>query len=104
MNLPFVNLVSLYEKASFSVQFLFFFFVFFIVFCADVLLPDDYKEPYKTALDKCKDSTGGAKNPCDAAYNVLVCFHAHNSKFTFAWSLLMVTYNKSQACEWHYNF
>ncbi|XP_031634691.1 uncharacterized protein LOC116347991 [Contarinia nasturtii] len=49
----------------------------------DVLLPDDYKEPYKYALEKCKTSTGGTKNPCDAAYNVLVCFHAHNSKISF---------------------
>lgn len=50
----------------------------------DVLLPEDYKEPYKSALTKCKDSTGGAKNACDAAYNMLKCFHANNPKFTFA--------------------
>lgn len=50
----------------------------------EVLLPEDYKEPYKTALTKCKDSTGGAKNACDAAYNMLKCFYDNNSKFTFA--------------------
>ncbi|XP_055326705.1 uncharacterized protein LOC129580384 [Sitodiplosis mosellana] len=50
----------------------------------DVLLPDEYKEPYKHALNSCKDATGGAKNACDAAYNLLKCFYANNTKFTFA--------------------
>lgn len=50
----------------------------------DVLLPDDYKEPYKHALSVCKDSTGGVKNACDAAYNFVQCFYKNNSKFTFA--------------------
>lgn len=50
----------------------------------DVLLPEDYKEPYKHAMEKCKDATGGAKNPCDAALNFLKCFYDNNSKFTFA--------------------
>lgn len=50
----------------------------------DVLLPEDYKEPYKHALDACKDSTGGVKNPCDAAYNFIKCFYNNNPKFNFA--------------------
>lgn len=50
----------------------------------DALLPEDYKGPYKHGLEKCKDATGGAKNACDAAYNVLICFRDNNSKFTFA--------------------
>lgn len=50
----------------------------------DALLPEDYKAPYKHGLEMCKDATGGAKNPCDAAYNILQCFYKNNSKFTFA--------------------
>lgn len=50
----------------------------------DVLLPADFKEPFKTGLGKCKDATGGVKNACDAAYNFLKCFYENNSKFTFA--------------------
>lgn len=50
----------------------------------DVLLPADYKEPFKSALEKCKDSTAGIKNACDAAYAFLKCFYDNNSKFTFA--------------------
>lgn len=48
------------------------------------LLPEEYKAPYKHALDACKDATGGAKNQCDVAYNFLKCFHDNNTKFTFA--------------------
>lgn len=50
----------------------------------DTLLPEDYKQPYKDALTKCKDSTGGEKNACDASYKFLKCFYENNSKFTFA--------------------
>ncbi|XP_055326704.1 uncharacterized protein LOC129580383 [Sitodiplosis mosellana] len=53
----------------------------------DVLLPEDYKQPYKHALEACKDATGGAKNACDAAYNFLKCFYDNNTKFTFALEL-----------------
>lgn len=50
----------------------------------DTLLPEDYKQPYKHALEMCKDATGGAKNPCDAAFSFLKCFYDNNPKFTFA--------------------
>lgn len=50
----------------------------------DVLLPADYKEPFKHGLEKCKDSTGGVKNACEASYNFLKCFYENNSKFDFA--------------------
>lgn len=50
----------------------------------DVLLPDEYKEPWKHALEVCKDGTGGAKNPCDAAINFVKCFRDNNPLFTFA--------------------
>lgn len=49
----------------------------------DVLLPDDYKEPYKSALTICKDSANGEKNACEAAYKLLICFKDNNPKFTF---------------------
>lgn len=49
----------------------------------DVLLPDDYKDVYKTALTKCKDSTNGEKNSCEAAYKLVICFRDNNPKFTF---------------------
>lgn len=50
----------------------------------DVLLPEDYREPFKNALTICKDSTGGVKDPCDAAINLIKCFSDNNPKFTFA--------------------
>lgn len=49
----------------------------------DLLLPDDMKEPYKSALTKCKDVSNGEKNPCEAAYKLLICFKDSNPKFTF---------------------
>lgn len=49
----------------------------------DVLLPDSYKDVYKNALNICKDSANGVKNPCDAAFAFTKCFHANNPKFTF---------------------
>lgn len=49
----------------------------------DLLLPDDYKEPYKSALTTCKDAANGEKNPCEAAYKLLICFKDNNPKFTF---------------------
>lgn len=49
----------------------------------DLLLPDDMKEPYTSALTKCKDIANGEKNPCEAAYKLLVCFRDNNPKFTF---------------------
>lgn len=50
----------------------------------DVLLPPEYKETWKGALDACKDGTGGAKNACDAAINFVKCFRDNNPTFTFA--------------------
>lgn len=50
----------------------------------DLLLPDEYREPYKSALTTCKDSSAGIKEACDAALALLKCFSANNSKFTFA--------------------
>lgn len=49
----------------------------------DLLLPDDMKDDYKTALTKCKDSANGEKNACEAAFKVVVCFSTENPKFTF---------------------
>lgn len=49
----------------------------------DLLLPDDFKEPYKNALTLCKDVAPGEKNPCEAAYKILICFRDNNPKFTF---------------------
>lgn len=49
----------------------------------DLLLPDDMKEHYKSALTICKDVVNGEKNPCEAAYKVVVCFRDNNPKFTF---------------------
>lgn len=48
----------------------------------DLLLPDDYKEPYKSALTKCKDEGNGEKQMCEAAYKILICFRDNNPKFT----------------------
>lgn len=49
----------------------------------DLLLPDSMRDDYKEALTKCKDSTGGEKNACEAAYKLVVCFSENNPKFTF---------------------
>lgn len=49
----------------------------------DILLPDDMRDDYKAALTRCKDSTNGEKNACEAAYKMVVCFSTDNDKFTF---------------------
>lgn len=50
----------------------------------DTLLPEDYKDPYKTALTTCKDSTAGVKDPCEAAYAFVKCFQANNPLFSMS--------------------
>lgn len=50
----------------------------------DALLPDEYVEPFKSALTICKDAANGEKNACEAAYKFLHCFYDNNPKFTFA--------------------
>lgn len=49
----------------------------------DLLLPDTMKDSYKNSLTTCKDSTGGEKNACEAAYKLITCFAENNDKFTF---------------------
>lgn len=49
----------------------------------DLLLPDDMKEPYKNAMNICKDSTKGVKDSCEAAYTLTQCFFKNNDKFMF---------------------
>lgn len=49
----------------------------------DLLLPDDYKEPYKNSLIKCKDEGKGNKDACEVAYAILQCFYKNNDKFVF---------------------
>lgn len=49
----------------------------------DLLLPDDMKEPYKTSLNICKDSTKGVKDNCEAAYILTQCFFKNNDRFLF---------------------
>lgn len=49
----------------------------------DIMLPDDLKDLYKTALTACKDSANGEKNACEAAYKLVTCFADNNPKFTF---------------------
>lgn len=50
----------------------------------DILLPDDYREPYKKALTICKDAAPGIKDACEVAHKVIVCFYQNTPKFTFA--------------------
>lgn len=49
----------------------------------DMLLPDEMKGPYLSALTTCKDAANGEKNACEAAFKLLICFKDNNPKFTF---------------------
>lgn len=49
----------------------------------DSMLPEHLKDDYKNALTKCKDSTGGEKNACEAAYKFVNCFADNNPQFSF---------------------
>lgn len=49
----------------------------------DIILPDSMKNDWKNALTMCKDATGGEKNPCEAAYKMIICFSDNNPTFTF---------------------
>lgn len=50
----------------------------------DMYLPEDYKAPWKNAMDICKRKVRVVKNACDLASNVIKCFHENNPKYTFA--------------------
>lgn len=47
------------------------------------LLPEEYKEPWKKAMNICKEKVVVVKNPCDFALNVIKCFHDNNEKYGF---------------------
>lgn len=49
----------------------------------DMLLPDNIREDWKSALTTCKDATGGEKNACEAAYKLVLCFAENNPSFRF---------------------
>lgn len=49
----------------------------------DLLLPDDFKEPYRNALGKCEDSVKGISGNCEVAYAFTQCFYKNNEKFLF---------------------
>ncbi|XP_067637841.1 general odorant-binding protein 19a isoform X3 [Eurosta solidaginis] len=49
----------------------------------DVLMPDDYKDDYRSGLNNCKDAVNGIKNNCDAGYALLVCMRGQIKNFMF---------------------
>ncbi|XP_004525026.1 general odorant-binding protein 19a [Ceratitis capitata] len=49
----------------------------------DLLMPDDYKDQYKSGFAACKDSPNGIKNNCDASYALLICMRDKITKFVF---------------------
>ncbi|GAB0089728.1 General odorant-binding protein 72 [Sergentomyia squamirostris] len=50
---------------------------------AEILLPDEIKEPTIRAMTACKSSTDGIKDPCEAAFSLLNCFKQNNDAFFF---------------------
>nr|AID61296.1 odorant binding protein [Calliphora stygia] len=49
----------------------------------EILMPDHFKEEYRTGLAKCKDAAVGIKNNCDAAYAIFTCLRAEITRFVF---------------------
>lgn len=49
----------------------------------ELLLPDNLKDSYKSALTTCKDAPGGEKNACESAYKFAVCFADANPNYRF---------------------
>lgn len=50
----------------------------------DLLLPEDYKEPWKNAMDVCNEKVASVKSACDYALNIIKCFYENNEKYIFA--------------------
>lgn len=50
----------------------------------NVLLPEEYKEPWKNAVSACKDEIEVDEDQCDFALSMVRCFHSNNPKYTFA--------------------
>lgn len=50
---------------------------------AEILLPDEIKEPTLKAMAACKSSTDGIKDNCEASYALLKCFKNNNEAFFF---------------------
>ncbi|XP_037931869.1 general odorant-binding protein 19a-like, partial [Teleopsis dalmanni] len=49
----------------------------------DILLPEDYKDEYRTGITACKTAAVGVKNHCEAAYILLNCLRGKITKFVF---------------------
>ncbi|XP_053689183.1 general odorant-binding protein 72-like [Sabethes cyaneus] len=49
----------------------------------DTIMPDEFAEPMRNALNACRNSGDGIKNNCDAAYEIAQCISKNNPKFVF---------------------
>lgn len=49
----------------------------------DLLLPEELKEPYRNALEICKDAAKGITGQCEVAYAFTQCFAKNNDRFLF---------------------
>lgn len=49
----------------------------------EVLLPEEHKQGYVDALEKCKDSVKGIKDLCEVGFTITKCFHEQIQVFFF---------------------
>lgn len=49
----------------------------------DMLMPDEMKDVYRTALQVCKESGAGIKDACDAAYAIFKCMYKEYPEMLF---------------------
>lgn len=49
----------------------------------ETLMPDELYDDTKRALELCKTSAVGIKDPCEASYTLLTCLVKENPKFYF---------------------
>lgn len=50
----------------------------------EALLPEDYKGPWKSAMNVCNEKVPAVKGACDYALDIIKCFHENNEKYIFA--------------------
>lgn len=50
----------------------------------DAFIPEELKDTFVVAYEKCLQSADGVTDKCEAGYAFLKCFHKNNPKYFFA--------------------
>lgn len=54
-----------------------------VIKSVETMMPDELYEDTKRAVETCKTSPVGIKDPCEASYTLMKCMFKENPKFYF---------------------